>query len=266
MAEPSRLERLWANKNPDDEWWSSFVTAPLAIAANCLVVDFRCLTPNVITLLSFVTAIAATVLILLGGQTEFFVAAALIHVSHILDCMDGQMARYRGVSSSAGSFFDKLTDQIQVVLWFGAIGYAAYAQSQSVVPVLLALVGISFYSLRGYTKYVAIYVAMCSDKNYLEKSSQSAAALGKNSACSAGLGHGVSANLRWLVSEQRKILQFDEGVFIFMLALALVVNRLTPMLWVFAISQLFYGLWRSAQRGRQLHRGQHPQVLGRSDK
>ncbi len=256
-----KLTRLWATKNKNDEWWSSFVTAPLAIAANYLVVDFKFLTPNLITLLSFTAALGATVFIVLGGQVEFFIAAALIHASHILDCMDGQMARYRGVSSQPGAFIDKLTDQIQVILWFGALGYAASVQSHSVLPVLLALVGIAFYFLRSYIKYVMIYTLICSDQNYLEKSSQGVA-----TADAAGLGHGVVANLRWLASEQRKILQFDEGVFIFMLSLALILNVLTPMLWVFAISQVSYGLGRGIQRGRQLHRGQQPQMLRTSDK
>ncbi|MBC8292601.1 MAG: CDP-alcohol phosphatidyltransferase family protein [Proteobacteria bacterium] len=258
-----KLTRLWATKNKNDEWWSSFVTAPLAVAANYVVVDFKWLTPNLITLLSFITALAASVFILIGGQVEFFIAAVLIHASHILDCMDGQMARYRGVSSRAGSFFDKVTDQIQVVLWFGAIGYAAHAQSHSTVPVFLAFVGVAFYSLRGYVKYVVVYMEMCSDKNYLENSSQSVAAPGKSV---AGLGHGVAANLRWFGNEQRKLIQFDEGVFIFMLSIALIFNVLTPMLWVFAISQVCYGVGRSLQRGRQLHLHQHPQLLRARDK
>ena len=121
-----KLTRLWATKTKDDEWWSSFVTAPLAIALNYLVVDIKWLTPNVLTLLSFVVAILSVVLIIAGGTVNFISAAVLIHLSHILDCMDGQMARYRNSSSLAGSYFDKLTDQLQVTLWFGAIGYAAY--------------------------------------------------------------------------------------------------------------------------------------------
>jgi phosphatidylglycerophosphate synthase len=256
-----KLTRLWATKNKDDEWWSSFVTAPLAIAANCLVVDLKWLTPNRITLLSFVAALAATVLIVVGGQVEFLAAATLIHVSHILDCMDGQMARFRGVSSSAGGFLDKLTDQIQVMLWFGAIAYAAYDQSHDVLPVFLALVGIAFYFLRGYIKYVVIYTEMCRDKDYLEKS---LAKLTVSNA--AGLGHSLMANLRWFVGEQKKILRFDEGVFIFMLSLGLILDLLTPTLWVFAITQVFYGLTRGVQRGRQLHRAQHPQMLGANQK
>lgn len=109
----SKLHRLWATKNKNDEWWSSFVTSPLAIAANFIAVDWKWLTPNLITLLSFVTALVATALIVVGGQFEFYTAAVLIHASHILDCMDGQMARYRDVSSPWGSFLDKMTDRSQ---------------------------------------------------------------------------------------------------------------------------------------------------------
>ena len=261
-----KLNRLWATKNKNDEWWSSFITAPLAIAVNYIVVDFKWLSPNLITLFSFIVAIIATGFIIIGGTTNFIVAAVLIHISHILDCMDGQMARYRGISSQAGSYFDKLTDQIQVIIWFGAVGYAAYHQSQDILPVFLAFAGVAFYSLRGYTKYVTIYTEMSADKEYLRKKLQEKADKENEKRESAGLGHGVFANLLWFAKEQRKILSFDEGVFIFMLSVALIFNVFVAMLWIFAISQIFYGLYRSYQRGCQIHHNQHFQILSRSDK
>ena len=242
-----KLTRLWATKTKNDEWWSSFVTAPLAIALNYLVVDFKWFTPNLITLFSFVVAIMSATLIIAGGTVNFISAAVLIHLSHILDCMDGQMARYRNTPSLAGCYFDKLTDQLQVTLWFGAIGYAAYAQSQDVVPVFLAFIGVSFYSLRGYAKYVAIYTEVADDNQYLQKITEKDADLKCED--TAGLGYGFLANMKWFVVEQRKIINFDEGVFIFMLSLALVLNTLTPMLWLFAISQVIHGLMRGWLRG-----------------
>ena len=156
-----KLKRLWKTKNKDDEWWSSFVTAPLAIAFNYFVVDIKWLTPNLITLFSFITSLVSIVFIIIGGFINFIIAAVLIHLSHILDCMDGQMAKYRGVSSKSGCYFDKLTDQIQVTLWFGAIGYAAYIQSHNVLPVFLAFIGVAFYNLRGYSKYVTFHTQVC---------------------------------------------------------------------------------------------------------
>jgi len=160
-----RMSRLWATKTRDDEWWSSFVTAPLAILINYAVVDVRWLTPNVITLLSLLVALVSAVFIVTGGPAGFVIAAILIQSSHVFDCMDGQMARYRKTSSASGSYYDRATDQIQVVLWFGAVGYAAYDQSGDVLPVFLALIGIAFYSLRGYTKYVGFCQNSASGQN-----------------------------------------------------------------------------------------------------
>jgi len=256
-----KLTRLWATKNKDDEWWSSFVTSPLAIAVNYVVVDIKWLTPNLITLFSFIVAISSAVFIIMGGPINFIIAAVLIHLSHILDCMDGQMARYRKTSSPLGSFFDKLTDQIQVTIWFGAVGYAAYAQSQNSLPVFLAFTGVAFHSWHAYTKYIAIY-EMSKDSRYQSldladtwiKLSQKASQVKKQD--TAGLGFGIVDNVRWLMSEQRKIFSFNEGVFIFMLSLALVINELTPMLWVFAISQIFNSLARIWQIGLKMQPNQ----------
>lgn len=99
-----KLIRLWATKNKDDEWWSSFITSPLAIAVNYVVVDIKFLTPNKITVISFIVACMSAVFIILGSTINFIIAATLIQLSHILDCMDGQMARYRNTPSAFGSF------------------------------------------------------------------------------------------------------------------------------------------------------------------
>jgi hypothetical protein len=251
-----KLKQLWATKNKDDEWWSSFVTSPLAIVFNYFVVDITWLTPNLITLFSFIVALISVVFILIGGFTNFIIAAVLIHLSHILDCMDGQMARYRRVSSKAGCYLDKVTDQIQVTLWFGAMGYAAYIQSQNVLPVFLAFIGVAFYNLRGYSKYVTFHTEISDPKEYLKKLSKKVSLTRKKKKDTAGIGHGFLANLKWFISEQRKIFDFDEGVFIFMLSFALLFDLIIPILWIFAISQIYYGLYRSWKRGIKLYRNQ----------
>jgi phosphatidylglycerophosphate synthase len=242
-----KLAQLWATKNKNDEWWSSFVTAPLAILANYGAVGVPWITPNRITAASFLVAVAASAGMMIGGTGWFIAAAILIHVSHVLDCMDGQMARYRQVSSPVGSYYDRLTDQVQVTLWFGAAGYAAYAQSLSVLPVFLALIGIAFYGLRGYVKYVAIQIETARDPDY-----PAAMARLSQTPATAGLGFGLRANLSWFFREQPKALAADEGVFIFMLSAALVLDQLTPMLWIFAVSQIFWGLYLAVKQGMSI--------------
>ncbi len=261
MAEASKLERLWPTKNPDDEWWSSFVTSPIAILINCVVVDWRWLSPNLITCFSLLTAIAASALIVIGGGMNFILAAGLINLSHVLDCMDGQMAKYRHETSRFGDYFDKVTDQVQVFLWFAALAYAAYLQTDSVTPVFLAFVGVSLYSLRVYVKYVTIFIQVRHDRDYLEKSSETALAIQSADALKAGLGAGWKINLAWFLKEQRKFFLFNEAVFVFLLSAALVTGYLVPMLWLFASSQVYFGFVRSWQRGRQIYLNQQAALL-----
>ena len=246
-----KLARLWATKTRDDEWWSSFVTSPLAIAANYGAVSVPWITPNRVTAASFLVAVVATIGIIIGGPGWFIAAAILIHVSHILDCMDGQMARYRKVSSPIGSYYDRLADQVQVALWFGAVGYAAYAQPLSVIPVFLAMVGIAFYNLRGYAKYVSLEIETAGEPDYPTRMARL-----KPVGTTAGLGFGLRETLSWFLREQRKISAFDEGVFIFMLSAGLIFNQLIPMLWVFAARQLFWGTYKSWIRGKNIVHGQ----------
>ena len=243
-----KLTQLWATKTRDDEWWSSFVTSPLAIAANYVALAVPWITPNRITASSFLVAVVATIGIVIGEARSFIAAAILIHLSHILDCMDGQMARYRKMSSSVGSYYDRLTDQVQVAMWFGAVGYAAFVQTASVIPVFLAMIGISFYGLRGYAKYIALEIETARNPDYPKDMAQL-----KQVEAKAGLGFGLRTNGAWFLREQRKVLAFDEGVFIFMLSAALIFDQLVPMLWTFAASQMFWGTYKSWLRGKNIN-------------
>ena len=245
----AKLTRLWKTKSKDDEWWSSFVTSPLAIIANYAAVEQPWITPNRITAISFLVAIASSIFVIVGGFSNFIVAAVLIHLSHVLDCMDGQLARYRQVSSPLGSYYDRITDQVQVTLWFGAVGYAAYHQTGSVTPVFLALIGIAFYGLRGYIKYVAIEIEISRDPGYANGIADET-----KTEVTAGIGFDFRANLAWFVREQPKILQFNEGVFIFMLSAALLFDVLEPMLWIFAVSQVLWSLRRAVEGGYRIHK------------
>ncbi|SVD65415.1 uncharacterized protein METZ01_LOCUS418269 [marine metagenome] len=97
------------------------------------------------------------------------------------------------------------------------------------------------------------------DKEYLTEISRASAVLQKQLDKFGGLDKGLGNNLMWFLKEQRKLFNFDEAVFVFMLSLALIIpSTLIPMLWVFAVSQVFWGIIRCCQRGQQLAHDQHP--------
>jgi len=62
------------------------------------------ITPNQVTLLSGFTGILAGVCLALGATRPVMclVSGALLFLSVVLDCCDGQLARARGISSTTG--------------------------------------------------------------------------------------------------------------------------------------------------------------------
>tara|TARA_R110000850_G_scaffold141856_3_gene263907 strand:- start:3437 stop:3787 length:351 start_codon:yes stop_codon:yes gene_type:complete len=106
-----------------------------------------------------------------------------------------------------------------------------YAESLSVMPVLLALIDIVFCGLRGYPR-----ISRLRSKLRLSAHTPQKMADRKRRDPLARLGYGVAENIKRLVTEQRKILDFDKDVFIFILSATPVFHQLTTMLWIFAES------------------------------
>ncbi len=67
--------------------------------------------------------------------------------------------------------------------------------------------------------------------------------------------------VKWFLKEQRKFFLFNEAVLVFLVSFGLVFNELEMILWIFAISQVFYGIRRSWQRGSQIYHAQHEELL-----
>ena len=164
----TKFQRLWKTKNKDDEWWSSFITAPIGILLNVIVVDWSILNPNRLTTLSFIVSLFGAAFILPYAYQNFFIAAILIQLGHVLDCMDCQMARYRGILSPAGSFYDKIADFIKIFLFFAAVSFTSFEETQDVAVVFIGFTATFFYTLRSYIKYVTLSIRAENDPEYFK--------------------------------------------------------------------------------------------------
>ncbi|HJM85572.1 MAG TPA: CDP-alcohol phosphatidyltransferase family protein [Candidatus Marinimicrobia bacterium] len=250
----TKFQRLWKTKNKDDEWWSSFITAPIGILLNVIVVDWSILNPNRLTTLSFIISLFGAAFILPYAYQNFFIAAILIQLGHVLDCMDGQMARYRGILSPAGSFYDKIADFIKIFLFFAAVSFTSFEETQDIAVVFLGFTATFFYTLRSYIKYVTLSIRAENDLEYFKNG------LNTDVELSAGPSFSLRKNLLWFLREQRKFFQFDEGVFVFLISAALLLHELLPLLWILAISQLYYGLMKALQRGLQIQKSKYREM------
>jgi phosphatidylglycerophosphate synthase len=75
-----------------------------------------------VTVLALVPTLALVPAALLGGERAYLTVAALVLCHHVLDCVDGNVARTTGRSGGAGALLDGFCDQLFWALFFLTIG------------------------------------------------------------------------------------------------------------------------------------------------
>jgi phosphatidylglycerophosphate synthase len=99
-------------RKPKDIFWNRFVARPAA-AVLLVPLERAPVTPNQVTFASLLTfAAGAAVLLAVPGWPGLLLAVAIIELSYVLDCVDGQLARMRGTSTPVGAHLDFLMDEL----------------------------------------------------------------------------------------------------------------------------------------------------------
>jgi hypothetical protein len=89
---------------------------PLAVRAG--------LAPNTVTVISLLTGAAAVACALTGTRWGYLATALLMVVSLVLDCVDGEVARWTHRYSRVGAWLDAVGDRVkEYSIWF-AVGWA----------------------------------------------------------------------------------------------------------------------------------------------
>jgi phosphatidylglycerophosphate synthase len=97
------------------------------------------LTPNAVTWLMIAAGVAAAVLIALPGVWTALGAVALIQLQILLDCSDGELARWRQRFSPVGIYLDRLGHYVTETLFPIALGIRCDRVTLGLVAALLAL-------------------------------------------------------------------------------------------------------------------------------
>lgn len=109
------------SKKPRDHLWNAWVCRPVA-AVLVYLLRATPITPNQITFLSLFTSLAGNAaLLLVGGAAGPLLAALLVELAFILDCVDGQLARIRGTASPVGGYLDFFMDEVKAVALVAAV-------------------------------------------------------------------------------------------------------------------------------------------------
>ncbi len=148
-----------SNTGNNQDFWGISWGRPTAFLLLLLVADLRVVTPNLITHISNALLIAGSLLILEHGYTSWVLAALFINLSLSFDCADGQLARYRkGSGSELGSFYDKVSDAVGMVLLFSSVGWAVAEQTGEMKYLLFGTLGAAGQITGGYAKWVCMSI------------------------------------------------------------------------------------------------------------
>jgi phosphatidylglycerophosphate synthase len=112
----------------DDGFVATFLSAPIANWMLRRVAD-SAITPNHVTALSALVALAAAAAFASGAWPLLVAGAILLQLSFVLDCLDGQLARHRGATSAFGAWLDFMTDCLQDVVLVAGIAAGCAARS-----------------------------------------------------------------------------------------------------------------------------------------
>jgi phosphatidylglycerophosphate synthase len=129
-ASPSLLERyrrMFNKQGPD--WWTVVFGYPIARMLVLLLPRHRWVTPTALTILGFALKIPAAICLYYPGVESLICAIVALQLSAVLDCMDGTLARARGLGSLVGAFLDKVLDAVGLFTIFAVVGIRAYADT-----------------------------------------------------------------------------------------------------------------------------------------
>ncbi|MFE2614708.1 DUF5941 domain-containing protein [Micromonospora chalcea] len=81
--------------------------------------------PTGVTMVSVAFAVAAAVLFGTGGRLALVAGAVLLYLGFVLDCVDGQLARYTRHFSAWGGWLDTMADRFKEYVVYAGLGFGA---------------------------------------------------------------------------------------------------------------------------------------------
>ena len=145
----ARLRLKLANR-ANDGFYSVFFLRKISKLFTWLAVRLK-MTPNQVTLISFAVGLLSAYEFSKGNFWAIFIGAALLQLSIIIDCVDGELARYTRQFSQLGAWLDAITDRIKEYLVFFALAYGAAKSGRDLwIPAMAMMLFQTFRHLSDY--------------------------------------------------------------------------------------------------------------------
>ncbi|MGW0823449.1 CDP-alcohol phosphatidyltransferase family protein [Streptomyces sp. NPDC002845] len=121
------------DRRSGEHWAGRLYMREISLRVDRFLVDAR-ITPNQLTHLMVVAGVLAGVALLIPGLAGALIGALLIQLYLLLDCVDGEIARWRGQTSITGVYLDRIGHYLceaALLVGFGLRGADLFGDSGS---------------------------------------------------------------------------------------------------------------------------------------
>ena len=142
--------RLKMANRANDGFYSVFFLRKFSKLLTWLAVRVNA-TPNQVTLISFAIGLYSAFCFTKGTFSQTLLGAALLQLSIIVDCVDGELARYTRKFSKLGAWLDAVTDRVKEYMVFLGLAIGAEKSGQDLwIPAIVMMLIQTFRHLSDY--------------------------------------------------------------------------------------------------------------------
>lgn len=153
MNLPQKISDLKPYQKPQDSIFSVLFTRHLSRVLTFFLLRFSSqVTPTQISLLSFLLAILACILFLFSNYWWRILGVIILQISFALDCSDGEIARYKNMTSAFGAWLDSVFDRFKEIFMFSALAGQWYFRQDSLDVFFITLLAIIGWQLVAYLR------------------------------------------------------------------------------------------------------------------
>lgn len=137
---------------PNDGPVSRYINRPLSVRISRRLVKYG-ITPNQISIFTFVCSVAASGLFTLAGYPALIVGGILAQFASVIDGCDGEIARLKYLTNRYGGWLDSVLDRYADALLLFGLTWHAYAEKMD-----LLILPIGFFAIIG--SFMVSYTAV----------------------------------------------------------------------------------------------------------
>lgn len=145
---PSLPEVRRITQKKRDAWWTVLLVDPIATPLVRVTARWTRITPNQITWGALILGLGAAGCFAMGDWRWLIAGALIYHLSFVLDCMDGKVARLTGQGSVFGAWLDYIFDRVRVMACAVALMGGQFHRTGELIYVWLAVVVVFLDGLR----------------------------------------------------------------------------------------------------------------------